>query len=54
MSIKIKQQQEKWIIELEQEVWQFANRKEMELGLKQLLDLKEKRGNIKKNENRNS
>ena len=47
MSIKIKQQQEKWIIQLDEETWQFQNRKEMEAGLKQLLDLKEKKGNIR-------
>jgi hypothetical protein len=47
MSIKIKQQQQKWLIQLDEETWQFESRKEMEVGLKQLLDLKEKKGNIR-------
>jgi hypothetical protein len=47
MSIKIKQQQENWLIQLDEEIWKFQNRKEMEAGLKQLLDLKEKKGNIR-------
>jgi len=50
MAIKIRQQQQKWVLELEAECWHFESRKEMEAGLKQLLDLKEKRGNIKKND----
>lgn len=47
MSIKIKQMQQKWQLHLDEEVWQFESRKEMEAGLKQLLDLKEKKGNIR-------
>ena len=47
MGIKIKQQQEKWRLELDNEEWQFDNRKDMEDGLKILLDLKEKKGRIK-------
>jgi len=48
MTIKIRQQQQKWQLQLDEETWQFESRKEMETGLKQLLDLKEKKGNIRK------
>jgi len=52
MGIKIKQTNQKWRLCIEDEEWEFATRKEMEVGLKTLLDMKEKKGNIKLNERR--
>jgi len=46
MSIKIKQQNQKWVLELNEEVWEFDNKREMEYALRQLLDLKERKGNL--------
>jgi hypothetical protein len=48
MAIRIKQREQKWQLQLDEEVWEFENRKDMEAGLKTLLDLKEKKGNLKK------
>ena len=48
MSIKIKQNGEKYRLVIDDEEWEFLDRKSMELGLKFLLDLKEKRGKIQK------
>lgn len=47
--IKIQSQNnnKEWIVTLECEVWKFNSLKEMEAGLKTLLDLKEKKGNLK-------
>lgn len=48
MAIEIKQYNKKWRIEIQSEEWEFENRISMEKGLKILLDLKEKRGQVKK------
>ena len=48
MSIKIKQNGERYRLVIDDEEWEFLDRKSMELGLKFLLDLKEKRGKIQK------
>lgn len=48
MGIKIKQYGQKWRIMIdENEEWEFENRADMEKGLKTLLDLKEKKGQLK-------
>lgn len=52
MAIKIKQNNQKWRLNIEDEEWEFETRAEMEKGLKILLDLKERKGNIKSNERR--
>lgn len=46
--IKITQQQDKWKIEIVEEVWEFSNRTEMENELKMLFDMKDKYGRIRK------
>ena len=48
MAIKIRQHGQKWRVELQEEEWEFENRADMEKGLKTLLDLKEKKGQIKR------
>ena len=48
MAIKIKQQEKTWRIEIDCEEWQFDSRADMEKGLKTLLDLKEKKGQIRR------
>ena len=47
MSIKIKQTNDGYRLELDIEEWRFETRKEMEEVLKTLLDLKEKHGRLK-------
>jgi len=48
MGIKIKQNRMKWRIEIDNEEWEFEDRKEMEANLKILLDMKERKGDISK------
>lgn len=48
MAIKIKQNGQKWRVELQEEEWEFEDRTDMEKGLKTLLDLKEKKGQIRR------
>lgn len=48
MGITIKIYDGKWRIEIENEKWEFENRKELDIGLKTLLDLKDKKGRVKK------
>jgi len=50
MAIQIKQNREKWHLKISEEEWQFENRKEMEETLKVILDIKEKKGQLKKEE----
>lgn len=38
----------KWRIEIDNEEWEFEDRKEMEANLKILLDMKERKGDISK------
>lgn len=52
MAIKIKQNNQNWRLNIEDEEWAFESRKEMESALKILLDLKEKKGNIQNTERR--
>jgi len=47
MAIKIRQYGQKWRIELIDEDWEFDSRADMEKGLKTLLDLKQKKGQIR-------
>lgn len=51
MSIKIKQKEDVYELELEQEKWQFKNRYEMYDALEELLSLKDKYGRINKDDN---
>jgi len=44
--IKIKQHQQKWRIEIGDEIWEFPTRKEFEDFLKKLIDMKEKYGHL--------
>lgn len=46
--IKIKQNNQKWRIEIQEEEWQFESREEFESALKTLLDLKEINGQLPK------
>ena len=48
MGIKIKQAGTKWRISIEDEEWEFESRAEMEKNLKTILDMKEKKGQIKR------
>lgn len=49
MAIKIKQQGQKWRIGIdENEEWEFESRADMEKGLKILMDLKENKGQIRR------
>lgn len=50
MSIKIKQKEDVYELELEQEKWQFRNRNEMYDALEELLSLKNKYGRINKDD----
>ena len=47
MGITIKQHNEKWKLFIENEEWQFDDRKSMENAIKVLLDIKERNGRIK-------
>jgi hypothetical protein len=47
MSIKIKQYALKWRLEIEHEEFEFDSRKDMELSLTKILDIKEKKGQLK-------
>ena len=46
MVIKIKQHGEKWRMILDNEEWEFKDRKEFEENLKKILDIKEIKGGI--------
>ena len=46
--IKITQQQDKWKIEIVEELWEFNDRAAMEKELKMLFDMKDKFGRIRK------
>ena len=48
MSIKIRQNGDNYRVNLDDEEWQFNSRKEMEAGLKILLDMKDKKGKLPK------
>lgn len=47
MSIVIRQRNQKWRLEIREEEFEFENRSEMEMALKDILEMKEKRGQIK-------
>lgn len=50
MSITIKMRNStNWRLGITEETWEFKTRKDMESVLKQLLDIKVKYGNLKKN-----
>jgi len=51
--ITIKEYGKNWRITLQDEIWQCEDRTDMERILKQLLDLKEKKGQLKENEKYN-
>lgn len=53
MSIRIKQQSEKYVLVLDDEEWIFNDRKTMEAGLKYMLDMKDKHKKGVKNDRRN-
>ena len=48
MGITIKVYNDKWMIEIENEKWEFNSKEELEKAFKTLLDLKDKKGRIKK------
>lgn len=47
MAITIKQHGEKWRLIIENEEWSFENRKDLDDNLKKILDIKEKKGQIR-------
>lgn len=47
MSITIKQRQKKWRLEINQEEWEYPDRESMEIDLKELLDMKVDKGELK-------
>ena len=48
MAITIRQKGQKWNIELCGEEWEFESRADMEKGLKTLLDMKQKKGQLRR------
>jgi hypothetical protein len=48
MTIKISMAQEKWRIEINEEVWEFPDKEEFGRELKDLLDKKEEYGRLKR------
>lgn len=47
MAIKIKQRDNKYVLEIEQETWLFEDRKALYLAIEDILNLKDRYGKIK-------
>jgi hypothetical protein len=50
MSINIKRRNQKWRLEMREEVWEFQTQEEFEKHLKYLVDLKTQYGNLGEHE----